>query len=259
MLQGFVSAIRTLSILPAPGREAERMSDALPWFPLVGCLLGVMLMGLARAFSLVPGGWSEGAAGAVLVGGVLLTRGFHLDGLADWADGFGGGRNREQILAIMKDSHVGAFGVMALVLVLLSKWVAFSHLIEMGSFHWIVSACIVSRTTLVELAVCLPYARPGSGTAKPFVDDARSYHRVWSLILALLLLLAVSGPAGAVVLTGGWIASRFLGFWFLRRVGGVTGDLLGACCELIETGLLLSCAAASHWLAQFTSWRVMLI
>ena len=259
MLRGLVSAIRTLSILPVPGREAERMSDALPWFPLVGGLLGVMLYGLAWVFSLVPGGWPEGAAGAVMVGSVFLTRGFHLDGLADWADGFGGAWDKERTLAIMKDSHVGAFGVVVLILVLLTMWVALSRLIAMGSFHWIVSAFIVSRTTMVELAVCLPYARAEGGTAGPFIDGAKTSHRVWALILSLALLFVFSGPAGVIILIGGWVVSRLLGFWFLRRVGGVTGDLLGACSELIETGVLFTCAAAGPWLAQFTIWRVVLI
>lgn len=257
MIQGFVSAIRTLSILPMPGRDAERMSDALPWFPLVGCLLGVIFWGLARTSGLVPGGWPEGAAGIVIIGSVLLTRGLHLDGLADWADGFGGGWERERTLAIMKDSHVGAFGVVALVLILLTRWVALSRLIETGSFHWIVSACIVSRTIMVELAVCFPYARAEGGTAGPFVDGARTSHRIGALFLSLALLLAFSGPAGVILLICGWVAVRLLGLWFLRRIAGVTGDLLGTCCEFVETGLLLSCGAAGPWMAQFTSWGVL--
>jgi adenosylcobinamide-GDP ribazoletransferase len=235
------------------------MSDALPWFPLVGCVLGAILYGLARAGSLLLGDWPEGLAALVLAGSVLLTRGFHLDGLADWADGFGGGRDRAQTLAIMKDSKVGVFGMVALILVLLTKWVAFARLVDVGSLHWIVSACIVSRTTMVQLAVRLPYCRPEGGTARPFVNEARFCHLAWALLLSLLLLLLISGPAGVVVLIGGLIGCRFLRLWFHRRIGGVTGDLLGASSEIIETGLLFTCATTGQWLAEFTSWRTLLI
>jgi len=232
------------------------MSDALPWFPLVGCLIGSTLYWLARGFSLVSGDWHEGTAGIVIIGSVLLTRGFHLDGLADWADGFGGGRDKEQTLTIMKDSHVGAFGVVTIVLVLLAKWMALLRLLEVGSFHWIISAYIVSRTAMVELAVRLPYARAEGGTGEPFVVGGRFSHRVGALFFSLISLFASSALAGLILLGGGLIACWLLGFWFRRHFGGVTGDLLGACCELVETGLLFSCAITGHRLSQFASWRV---
>jgi adenosylcobinamide-GDP ribazoletransferase len=250
MLQGLVTALRTLTILPVPGREAQDLARALPWFPLAGCLLGLMLWGMALGFDLISGGWPAGAAVVVAAGGAVLTRGLHLDGLADWADGFGGGRDRERTLAIMKDPHVGAFGVMAIILVLMAKWVACARLMEVGSLSWVVSACIVSRSAVVELAVCLPYARAEGGTAGPFVNRALPAHRFKALALALVLVLACNGLAGAVVLFGGWAACRLLGLWFFNRVGGVTGDLLGTCCELVETGVLIACAAGGDTLAR---------
>jgi len=259
MIRGLVTAIRTLSIFPVPGRDAEHMSHALFWFPLVGCLLGVILWGLARGLSFIFGGWNDGMATVVVAGGAILTRGLHLDGLADWADGFFGGSAREDVLAVMKDSQVGAFGIVALILVLLGKWVAFSRLIEMGSCLWIVPAYIASRMTMVELAVCLPYARSEGGTAGPFVEGAQPCHRFGAILLSAALLFLFNGLAGAILLSGGWIACRLLGIWFQRRVAGVTGDLLGTCCELVETGLLLACAVGSHWLVRFTGWGVLKI
>jgi len=248
VLRGFVTALRTLTILPIPGKEAGRMADALSWFPVVGFLLATVLLVLARALDFLTGGWNEGSAAVVLSVSAILTRGLHLDGLSDWADGFGGGSTREATLAIMKDPRAGAFGVVALVLVLLAKWAAFSRLIETGAFHWVIPAFVVSRMAMVELAVCLPYARSEGGTAAPFVKGARTSHRFISLLTALALVLAWSGTAGLILMTAGWAASHILGLWFRRRVGGLTGDLLGACSELVETGLLLSCAAANQWL-----------
>ena len=108
---------------------------------------------------------------------------------------------------------------------------------------------------MVELAVCFPYARAEGGTAGPFVDGARTSHRIVAFLLSLVLLLTFSGPAGVLLLICGWVAARLLGLWFLRRIAGVTGDLLGTCCEFVETGLLLSCAAAGFWMTRFTGWE----
>lgn len=250
MFQGLVTALRTLTVLPVPGSDARDLARALPWFPLVGSLLGFMLWGLALVFGFVSTGWPAGAAIVLVAGSAILTRGFHLDGLADLADGFGGGSDKEGTLAIMKDPHMGAFGVIALALVLMAKGVACSRLVEAGWMSWIVPVYIVSRMAITELAVCLPYARREGGTAGPFVEKALPGHRFMALISALLLVIALKGLAGAIVLSLGWVLCRLLGLWFLKRVGGVTGDLLGACCELVETGLLMACAVGGGLLTR---------
>ncbi len=238
-MKGLVSALRLLSVLPVPGREADEMSSALPWFPLAGAGLGGILYGVAAlADGLSGGGWPGGVAAAVLLGGVLLTGAFHLDGLADWADGFGGGHDGEEALAIMKDSRVGVFGAIALVLVLLIKWVLIVRLIESGALIWLVAAYIVSRAMQVELAVWLPYARPEGGTGDSIVRGARPIHRTWALLSALIMLLTLGGYAGVLALGAGWAACRGFGWWCNRRVGGVTGDLLGAGSEIVETLIL---------------------
>jgi adenosylcobinamide-GDP ribazoletransferase len=235
------------------------MADALPWFPVVGCLLGLALYYPALAFGLVSGEWAGGAAAVVLAGSVLLTGGFHLDGLADWADAFGGGRDKEHTLAIMKDSHTGAFGVMAIALVLTVKYASLLRLADMKSLGLIIPVYIVSRATMVELAVCLPYARREQGTAGPFVDEARTSHRIGASLSALILLFVLDGVLGLILFAVGWAACRLLGFWFRRRIAGITGDLLGASGELIEAGLLLFSAAMGPWLHQFSIGRVVSI
>lgn len=257
MLRGLVTAVRTLTIIPVPGPEAQDMSRALPWFPLVGALLGYLLWGLAEIFGTLSGPWPEGSALVVVAGSALLTRGLHLDGLADWADGFGGGRDRERMLAIMKDSHIGAFGVAAMVIILLAKWTACVRLAETGTLSWLITAYITSRFAMAELAVCLPYARSEGGTGRPFVTSARSSDRFQALGAAGLLVIIVSGAAGLVMLACGWGICRLLGGWFNRRVGGVTGDLLGACCELTEAGVLILCAAVGSELAGLLPWRLL--
>ena len=249
MIRGLITAIRLLTMLPVPGRDARRLSDALYWFPVVGLLLGSVLWGLGWLLQLLAPTWSMGPAGAVVVSSAVLTLFLHLDGLADWADGFLGARDRERTLRIMKDPCVGAFGVVALVSVLLMKWISVTRLIECDALHWLISATIVSRALQVDLAVALPYARSDGGTGGPFVQDAQPRHRVIALAVALLLVLSIGGPAGALALGAAWLFCRVLARWFRRRLGGVTGDLLGAASELVETGVLFAGAMVGERLS----------
>jgi len=244
MLRGLVTALRTLSILPVPGRGAQEMASSLPWFAVAGCILGLILYGVALLADLaMAGAWPQGTASAVLIGGVVLTRGLHLDGLADCADGFYGAWDRKRALAIMKDPHIGTFGVAALVLVLLVRWVALARLAASGLAFWIVGAYIVSRLAMVELAVWLPYARPEGGTGAAFVQGAPPAHGLWALASAGILIVGGFGAAGAAALAAGWAIAAMIGLYARRRVGGVTGDVLGACCEIVETAVLILAAA----------------
>jgi adenosylcobinamide-GDP ribazoletransferase len=242
MLRGLVTAFRTLTILPVPGKDDDSMASSLPWFPVVGLALGGILCAIATGTGLLLGNpWPEGVAALVIVGGVILTRAIHLDGLADWADGFGGRGDRTKILAIMKDPHIGSFGVVAVVTVLLVKWVALTRCIGGDASIMIIISYVVSRAMMAELAASLPYARAEGGTAAPFVRNARPVHRIIALIVALAVVAAPAGPVtGAAAFVTGWIVCRMFGVWCRRRIGGVTGDILGACGEIVET-LLVVC------------------
>lgn len=242
MLKGLTTAIRTLTILPLPGRDAPNLSAALYWFVWIGALLGAILYLLARLLIFFSNSnWPQGTAAIVLVAGVILTRGLHLDGLADFADAFWGTHQREKTLAIMKDTFVGTFGIVALFLLLLIKWISLVRLIEAQQVIWIVSAAIVSRFVMVELAVVLPYARE-SGTAESFVNNAGTRHRLVTFFTAAGLIFLISHLIGLLVLLSGWVFARIFGFWCAHRIGGVTGDLLGACCEITETLILFALA-----------------
>lgn len=247
-MRGLVTAIRTLTVLRVPGKEAESFASSLPWFPAVGFLVGWILFGVA-ALSRLPllGDWPQLVAAIGGIAGLMLTGGLHADGLADWADGFFGSRDREKTLRIMKDSTIGAFGAMALFADLLLRWICWVRLLAVGNPLWIVVAAVVSRCVQADLAVSQPYARAEGGTAASFVRDARPWHGGAALLLAAALLgaLPVRMPA-LVALAVGWLVSRGFGIYARRRIGGVTGDVLGACSEMVETmvlvlGALLQC------------------
>jgi adenosylcobinamide-GDP ribazoletransferase len=239
MLHGLITALRTLTVFPVPGTDTDRMESSLPWFPVVGCLLGGILYAMVKGFGLVIGNhWPQGSAILLIGGGIVLTKGFHLDGLADWSDAFFNWHDREKTLTIMKDPHTGVFGVLSIVLVILTKWISITRIIASGSLICIISSYIISRTMMVELATSFPYARSDEGTGAPFIRNARLHHRIIAYVLTLTLLGIFNGPAGLVCLVLGWMACRLLGFWSNKRIKGITGDVLGACSELIETFVL---------------------
>ncbi|MFH2131890.1 MAG: adenosylcobinamide-GDP ribazoletransferase [bacterium] len=238
ILYGWITAVRTLTILPVPGKDARDFSTSLYGFVWVGALLGVLLYGIALLQQTLPGpGWPEASAILLMLAGVILTRGLHLDGLADCADGFLGGHDRDRILAIMKDSQLGTFGVLALILVLLAKWIFLVRMLTTGREIWLVAAFIISRVLMVDLAVRLPYARD-SGTAASFVRGAKWQHWFFNFLPAAGILFFLLGWRGVLALAGGWGFSLVFGWWARNRIGGITGDLLGACCELSEVGIL---------------------
>lgn len=237
-MSGLVTALRTLTTLRVPGRDATDFSAALPWFPVAGCLLGGMLYGVAWCAGAWLH-WPEAAALLVLVLGFLLTGGLHADGLADAADGLLGTRDREKALRIMKEPTIGAFGSAALICVFLAKWICLVRLLGQGQGAWIVIAYVVSRTVQVDLAVSQPYARAEGGKAASFVRGARGRHVAIAIILAAVLLWPVSGGRmGLAALLLGLLLERWFGIRCRRRIGGITGDLLGACSELAETAVL---------------------
>ena len=230
-------AIAFLTILPAR-LPAELPADGLRrsagFFPLAGWLIGGFLAG---------GAWLCNWAGlpplvsAVLLVtcGAWLTRGLHLDGLADLLDGLGGGQTPERRLAIMKDSATGAFGVIGLVLLLVLKVACLASLLANGEeplFFALFAAPVVARWAMATLACGVQYPR-ASGTGHAFVGKVG----LRELALGGLLLAPLiwwNWSAGLVILGAAMLPAFWLRFKANRALGGVTGDVLGASCELGE-------------------------
>ena len=238
MSRGLITAFRTLTIFPVPGRDTSIHSDSLPFFPVVGAVLGLLLWALSLINTLINGngGWPMGVAAIMLLASVISTRSLHLDGLADFVDAAGGGWDQSKRLEIMKDTRLGVFGAVAIILTLLCKWLAFARLIATGSTIWLILIHMLSRTMQVHLAVKLPYARSEGGTALPFVQDA------------------AYGPLGLVALAVAQIITWVYGAWCRKNMGGITGDLLGAGNEIIEVTLLLLAATLGNQLPGCIGW-----
>lgn len=236
---GLTSAFRTLTVLPFPGKECGRLETTLYWFPLVGLVLGSLVFGLA--WLMLPVG-NPMLSGVLVCGALaLLTRAFHLDGLADTADGFGGGWTKERRLEIMKDSHTGAFGVVAVVCVLLVKSIALGSLAIEGGLSWILTIPLLSRALIVFQTVVNPYARPQGGTAAALVNEAKARHLLAIAVQVALFSWLISSRIPlidmCIVLGVGLLMTSMVALTSRRMIGGITGDVLGATCELSETAM----------------------
>ncbi|MBW1779112.1 MAG: adenosylcobinamide-GDP ribazoletransferase [Deltaproteobacteria bacterium] len=253
-LKGLGTALRTLTAIPWPGRKSEDFAASLPWFPFIGLLLGAILYGLSLLWGLLPfTPWPAGTAMLLVAVDICLTRGLHFDGLADWADSIGGFLEREKRLSIMKDVSLGTFGVMALIIVVLSKWIAFERLISCGTAVWLIAALILSRDMMVELMTTLPYARSGEGMGRPFVMQASTWHRVVSHVATVAVSIPL-GPFFLLLFCIGGLETRLFGIRCRHQFGGITGDLLGTANEMVEVTLLMMCALLGKGLLSYTGW-----
>ena len=256
---GLLAALGLFSVLPVPGRAAPPGPGVLRWLPVVGVLLG----GLACLPALaVWRGGDQGspflAAALVVTGLALLTRGLHLDGTADLADGLGSGRPADQALAIMRRPDVGAFGVAALVCVLLLQVTALGTVLAASSVPGgvlaVVLATATGRVAVGQAASRLPAAGSSLGV---LVAGAGAPGERWGMGAVLL-----AAAAGAGVVTGGsagqvlwWPAAVVLALLVAalltrhaaRRLGGVNGDVFGAVVETGTTVALLVLAAGTTW------------
>jgi len=238
LVWGFLSAGRFLTVLPLPGPETERTRAwSYLWFPLVGAGLGALAGG---AFYL--GHAVAPPVGAVLAVVVLAatTGALHLDGLADCADSLGA-RDRESALAVMRDSRVGTYGSVALMAVLLVKAAVLWQATPAQAFRWLVTAAALSRLSPLVLAALMSYARrEGIGVA--FVDAVTWRTVLMALAPALAIALFAAGPGGLAAIGVQGLLALLVRQWALRRLGGVTGDVMGATVELTEVCVLCVCA-----------------
>src|ERR1700719_2711680 len=249
----FVVAIHFLTRLPAPnlkGFQTSWLSESTRYFPVVGALVGVIGVGVWWACSMVfP---PAVAIGLMMSASLLLTGAFHEDGFADVCDGFGGGRTRDSVLAIMKDSRVGAYGAIGVVMMLGLKWSVLVSLPDAALPVIVIGAHIVSRWCAMGLIWRLPYVRADADAkSKPLADSLSGADWLLSGALGALILLPallLTDPAArsqlavavlaAMTLSG--VTTLLASGYFKSRIGGYTGDCLGATQQLAELGFLLA-------------------
>ena len=233
-------ALTFLTKLPWPWRgpaDETALARSMFWFPWVGALLGVGFwvawVGLQK---MLP---APAAAALLLTLTVWVTGGLHLDGLADTADGLGGGRTPAEALSIMKDSRVGAFGVISLILGLVLKFSLFLSLAtQTRGTEVLLLFPVISRWSMVLLAYLSPYARAEGGLGQAMTLGVSPRVLMGASLSAGGLSLLILGAPGLVLCIIAaalvWLGSLY----FQRRLGGITGDILGATNEVVEVLVL---------------------
>ena len=234
-----LTAVMFLTRLPCPawvGHDAPTLSRSAVYFPAVGVLVGLFGAAAYHAVSLAFA--PTFAAAAALAATVWLTGAFHEDALGDTFDGFGGGWTRDEVLRIMRDSRLGTYGTVALVLTLGARWTALASLDAGTVLGALVGAHVLARWTALPLILWLPYVRE-TGTGKPFAASMTAGRLAAGTAVAVGLGALALGwalvPVGLTVV-GVTVAG---GLYSRSRIGGMTGDVLGAVNGLAELAAYL--------------------
>jgi adenosylcobinamide-GDP ribazoletransferase len=237
----FGSAVAFLTRIPVPASmqaAPEALSSAAMFFPLVGLLVGAGAIALNRLFSRFVA--RDVMVVIVLIFLVGITGGLHEDALADAADGFGGGWNKDQVLAIMRDSRVGSFGAVAIALALLARFVFLSNIPLHRFDGYLVAGQVTSRWTALPLAFFLPPAREQSGLGARVAGRTT----ILTLIAGTLLTIAIVGIALKMqalwVMLTAVIVTAATAAYYRYRIGGVTGDCMGATTQITEAAIYLA-------------------
>jgi adenosylcobinamide-GDP ribazoletransferase len=237
-------ALRYLTIIPIPAGEhvePKTLGRAAPWFPLIGLGLGLVVAATQQVTAML----FPSLLDALLTVTVwkLLTGGLHLDGLSDCLDGMTG-RDAGDRLRIMRDSRIGAFGAIGLILFLLLEVAAVS---ELSSIRWraLLVAPAVARAMPPLVSWLHPPATP-LGQGAMFRSGLRWWGVLAAFALATVIALFALHTAGLLVLGLATGSALALGWFSTRRLGGVTGDVLGACIEIAELLTLLTLVAWTH-------------
>lgn len=250
-MQSLLIALQFLTRLPVPKVAVwprEALSRSTIYFPVVGLLVG---MGLAWAYWLLSSRWPPMVTSVLVIAlWVVVTGALHLDGLADTCDAWMGGATRDEMLRVMRDPHVGLMGIVAIVLALLMKWVMLASL----SFGLAVTALLVAPTlgrwACVLVSFRAPYARPEpglptsgtsgqAGWSRQFVEQLTPRALFVSTLVAACVVIGALRGWGLVLAILATVETLVLQRMWVGRFGGVTGDTIGATCELVEIGCLV--------------------
>ncbi len=229
-------------VLGGPAVNNPSLAEASRFFPVVGILLGaIAVFVLVGAQTLgIP---QSAAILLALLSITLISGGLHEDGLADTADGLGGGFDKERSLEIMLDSRIGSFGVLALIFCVGLKWAGLGSLPEHGAALALFGAIVASRGVLPIFMRYVPPAKEdglSAGAGQPEFDRA-----IVSAGITLIVLFFVFGFwASLLIIVATAVVTGLFVWWVRRKIGGQTGDILGAVQQISEVTIILMAAAA---------------
>jgi adenosylcobinamide-GDP ribazoletransferase len=234
-MRHFIAAIQFITIIPVGRADTFDPPKMIPFFPIVGLFLGLLMALFDHSATTL---WSRPVVSLLdILLLAVLTGAFHLDGLGDSADGLLGQRTRDKALTIMKDSRLGTMGLVAIVFGLALKWAGIAGLDTHRTLLLIIVPAYARAGMLFGMRF-LEYGRPDGGTGTDFFKTRLEWPAFWALAAPVVLSVFLGWTALGINL--GFVALTAVLIWYYkRRLGCVTGDMLGAMAEILESGLFL--------------------
>lgn len=241
-MKEFLSALQFLTIIPIRIKSIseKNLAASLIYFPVVGFLISLALFIVLKLFSILGFGYITQSA-VVVVALIIITGGLHLDGLADTFDAMLSRKNKDQMLNIMRDSHIGAMGVLGLIsMILLKINLLFSINFSLMLISLILM-CVLSRYGMVLSIFLFPYART-DGKAKVYIDGITGKIILITTIVTLFIVFLFWQFKGLLIMAIVSVFSYIFSNAMTNKIGGITGDTLGALCEINELVVLFGVA-----------------
>lgn len=241
-MKRFLLMVQLMTRIPVPITVKVENSDlgkGTVYFPLIGIIIGLILVGIYQLFFLFFG---QGflLATLVVLGYLGVSGGLHFDGLSDTFDGLLSNRSRERILEIMQDSRLGVFGTLSLLMTVLLQIGSISRL--NGEWQWLILAPMLGRYGCVFAATISRYAR-SAGMGKYYIEYSTQRELLLASLYTWPLTFWLCGVGGLAALGGVIICTYSLCRWTSNKIGGITGDILGAVIELNQVVVLLLAAS----------------
>jgi len=248
----FLAALRFLTIIPFPWRRGvspEEVGRSVVYFPLVGAIIGLILVGLNWLL-----GWLLPSAlinVLLVVSLVAISGALHLDGFVDTCDGMAGGKTVEERWQVMQDSRAGAFGIIGVCCLLLVKYVSLNAVPDNWLMPTLVLMPVVSRWAMVYAVFAYPYAKP-SGLGKVFKQGASWQRFAIATVISLVVAVILTKLAGFVIMLAIWVIALAMTVYLKGKFGGLTGDTYGAINEVAEVLVLILVCLLAHvgWLGE---------
>ncbi|QAA34835.1 adenosylcobinamide-GDP ribazoletransferase [Clostridium manihotivorum] len=217
--------------------KREDFADAVRYFPIVGVIVGALDMLIYLGTST----FFHGVLPSVftILSHIIITGGLHLDGVSDTADGIFSGRNKERVLEIMKDSRVGTFGVLALIIIILLRFSALQDMPNINIYTALLVSPVISRSLATLLMYKRRYAREKEGLGDLFIGKISKTTLFLALFIGIGVTLLAARLNGLIVIIVGVIFTLIFRTYIEKRLDGVTGDILGASIELNEVIALI--------------------
>lgn len=236
-MKRFLIALQFLTILPIKIKSNIKEKDyggSLLYFPAAGTLIGILLSLTAYGVEFLPN-LAKGAI--ILIASIIITGGIHIDGFADTCDGFYAGNTKEKILKIMRDSHMGAMGAIGITALLILKFSLITSIPPYFLCKALIMTAVFSRWSQAFACSLSPYARE-NGKAKFFIEYSNLKNTAAGALFTLALFIFLAKLKGIIIFSFSLIFALFFIRYVKRKLGGMTGDTIGAVNEIADISIL---------------------